>query len=68
MTKKRISTTKQLGVTEDVKREIDMLCEMSGMNQPELLDELWKQYKKENPEKWKRVKKMIQMKEGLLSK
>ena len=59
---------KQLGVSEDVKKEIDALCEISSVSQSELMDELWKQYKKENPDHWKKAKQYMKLKDDLSSK
>ncbi|PCK00928.1 MAG: hypothetical protein COA42_23665 [Alteromonadaceae bacterium] len=68
MTNRKTPKPKQIGVTEDVKTEIDALCEMRDLSQSELMDELWKLYKKENPEHKKRVTQYVKMKAELLSK
>jgi len=68
MTERKTPKPKQVGVTEDVKEEIDALCEMRGLSQSQLMDELWKQYKKDHPEHSRRVKSYVKMKSELLSK
>ena len=56
---------KQLGVSTEVKEEIDLLCDLKGLDQPSLMAEIWAKWKQENPKQWKQLRDYQKLKDAM---
>ena len=64
-TQRKTPKPKQIGVSEELKNDLDLLGELQEKSQSELMNDIFNTWKKENPKSWKKLQDYRKLKASI---